>query len=188
MPRPKAATVVTGDLENISKEPVFNLVESYHTTAKGRRMRDVCGVNLLDKHETVNKRAKTAHIQNDDEIQGDPGVIIEMSPTLKPSKAARRREANSERRKVGNQLFNCVYNQIKMPTQIVETWSPFQEKYLLQLFRVEAGPSAMETCSKCKEIKPLHRCMDCHSRSNLLRCSSCIVEQHCLNPLHRIEV
>jgi hypothetical protein len=109
MPRIKHATVLSGDMASITKEPVYTLVESYHTTAKGRLMRDIYAVNLLDKFQPAKKRTKNSHEDNGADIQSndvqgndqDVEVDVEMAPPpARPSKAARRKHADSERRKV----------------------------------------------------------------------------------------
>jgi hypothetical protein len=45
------------------------------------------------------------------------------------------------------------------------------------------------SCSLCEvslELTEVHRCRDCHVLS--LQCTSCMVQTHAANPLHRIEV
>lgn len=44
----------------------------------------------------------------------------------------------------------------------------------------------MENCCQCLSSETLYRCQDCEGGE--LICRTCIVDYHCANPLHRIQV
>ncbi|TFK46468.1 hypothetical protein OE88DRAFT_1714953 [Heliocybe sulcata] len=71
-------------------------------------------------------------------------------------------------------------------TQKLEEWLPLHDSFLDEILRLDGFGSSTSNCRSCGNEDSLYRCLDCFTRS--LICQACVLTDHSLQPLHRIEL
>jgi hypothetical protein len=72
---------------------------------------------------------------------------------------------------------------------MINEWLKFRDIFLQETLRHDGlgDFSGTTDCVDCGKEAGIYKCLDC-AKGGLLKCSNCIVKEHRVLPLHRVEV